>query len=312
MLYYPSKLIVPSRANIAIQTPWLAPIVWDRTFQIGILNQQFWLQNVSIGLVVFTTGACIAFLKVLLQTSETYFMQGHRVKYYPFNGQPASLPTLKPCKGRQMLCVQSGDDQPSFPASLCEGGGLPGLCLCEHHLLPHCGCEGPVLPVWHTASSRLWTPEKILGLWKAASATSLHFWGWGSLLWGKGTGDLQAHQVPLPGCDDGPSSLHRSDESYLNCLLYHKPTKVLSPGCVQHKQLMGKCLWESATIPGLTLTKTPERPQTASVAGMSSLFECCPRSWPRFTSVSMGFTFPMDWEKTLLGSPGLVHFKLLW
>ncbi|XP_008757480.1 histo-blood group ABO system transferase-like isoform X1 [Rattus norvegicus] len=133
MLYYPSKLIVPSRANIAIQTPWLAPIVWDRTFQIGILNQQFWLQNVSIGLVVFTTGACIAFLKVLLQTSETYFMQGHRVKYYPFNGQPASLPTLKPCKGRQMVILEIQASAHQLDTYVCRVEMISHLS--QHHFV---------------------------------------------------------------------------------------------------------------------------------------------------------------------------------
>ncbi|XP_051018038.1 histo-blood group ABO system transferase-like [Acomys russatus] len=107
MLYYQSNLIIPSSEDMVIQTPWLAPIVWDGTFQIQILNQQFWLQDVSIGLVVFATGKYVAFLKVFLQTAETYFMEGHKVKYYIFTDKPASVPLLKPHKGRQMVILEA-------------------------------------------------------------------------------------------------------------------------------------------------------------------------------------------------------------
>lgn len=34
-------------------TPWLAPIVWEGTFDIDILNEQFRLRNVTVGLTVF-------------------------------------------------------------------------------------------------------------------------------------------------------------------------------------------------------------------------------------------------------------------
>lgn len=34
-------------------TPWLAPIIWDGTFNIALLNEQFRLQNMTVGLTVF-------------------------------------------------------------------------------------------------------------------------------------------------------------------------------------------------------------------------------------------------------------------
>lgn len=41
------------RKDVLVLTPWLAPIVWEGTFNIDILNEQFRLQNVTVGLTVF-------------------------------------------------------------------------------------------------------------------------------------------------------------------------------------------------------------------------------------------------------------------
>lgn len=41
------------RKDVLVLTPWLAPIVWEGTFNIDILNEQFRLQNVRVGLTVF-------------------------------------------------------------------------------------------------------------------------------------------------------------------------------------------------------------------------------------------------------------------
>ncbi|XP_019494811.1 PREDICTED: histo-blood group ABO system transferase-like isoform X2 [Hipposideros armiger] len=44
---------LPSRKDVLVLTPWLAPIIWEGTFNIDILNEQFRQQNVTIGLTVF-------------------------------------------------------------------------------------------------------------------------------------------------------------------------------------------------------------------------------------------------------------------
>lgn len=41
------------RSDVLVLTPWLAPIIWEGTFNIDILNAQFRLQNVTVGLTVF-------------------------------------------------------------------------------------------------------------------------------------------------------------------------------------------------------------------------------------------------------------------
>ena len=42
-----------SREDVLVLTPWLAPIIWEGTFNIDILNEQFRLLNTTIGLTVF-------------------------------------------------------------------------------------------------------------------------------------------------------------------------------------------------------------------------------------------------------------------
>ncbi|XP_006171669.1 histo-blood group ABO system transferase-like [Tupaia chinensis] len=102
-------LLIPPRRDVLVVTPWLAPIVWEGTFNIDILNQQFRQQNATIGLTVFAVKKYIIFLKLFLETAETYFMVGHRVNYYIFTDQPKHVPQILLQKGRQMaiLRVQS-------------------------------------------------------------------------------------------------------------------------------------------------------------------------------------------------------------
>lgn len=42
-----------SRKDVLVLTPWLAPIIWEGTFNIDILNEQFRLRNTTVGLTVF-------------------------------------------------------------------------------------------------------------------------------------------------------------------------------------------------------------------------------------------------------------------
>ena len=49
----PVALSPCSREDVLVLTPWLAPIIWEGTFNIDIMNEQFMLQNTTIGLTVF-------------------------------------------------------------------------------------------------------------------------------------------------------------------------------------------------------------------------------------------------------------------
>ncbi|KAB0384200.1 hypothetical protein FD755_006117 [Muntiacus reevesi] len=102
MLNLQPDVLTPPRKDVLPVTPWLAPIIWDRTFNTDILNEQFQLQNITIGLTVFV---------LFLKTAEKYFMVGHRVNYYIFTDWPDYFPRIPLQKGRQIviLKVQSCD-----------------------------------------------------------------------------------------------------------------------------------------------------------------------------------------------------------
>ncbi|XP_036895527.1 histo-blood group ABO system transferase [Sturnira hondurensis] len=99
-------VLTPSRKDVLVLTPWLAPILWEGTFNIDILNEQFRLQNTTIGLTVFAIKSYIVFLKLFLETAEMYFMVGHRVNYYVFTDRPDYVPYLHLQRGRQIIILK--------------------------------------------------------------------------------------------------------------------------------------------------------------------------------------------------------------
>lgn len=112
MLNLQPDVLTPPRKDVPPVTPWLARIIWDRTFNTNILNEQFQLQNITIGLTVCCKKKCIFHLKLFLKTAEKYFMVGHRVNYYIFTDRPDYFPRISLQKGRQIviLKVQSCDN----------------------------------------------------------------------------------------------------------------------------------------------------------------------------------------------------------
>ncbi|XP_037676301.1 histo-blood group ABO system transferase 1-like [Choloepus didactylus] len=106
LLNFQPNLLLPCRHDVLVLTPWLAPIIWEGTFDIDILNEQFLLQNTTIGLTVFAIKKYIIFLRLFLESAEKNFMVGHRVNYYIFTDQPDLVPRLTLQKHRQMVVLQ--------------------------------------------------------------------------------------------------------------------------------------------------------------------------------------------------------------
>ncbi|KAB1274765.1 Histo-blood group ABO system transferase [Camelus dromedarius] len=48
MVYPQPHVLMPPRRDVLLVTPWLAPIIWDKTFNTDILNEQFRLQNATM------------------------------------------------------------------------------------------------------------------------------------------------------------------------------------------------------------------------------------------------------------------------
>ncbi|XP_043913992.1 histo-blood group ABO system transferase-like [Protopterus annectens] len=87
-------------------TPWFAPIVWEGTFNIDILNENFRQRNVTIGLTAFAVKKYTVFVETFIKTAEEHFMTGYKVNYYIFTDKPEALPTVSLKEGRKLIPVR--------------------------------------------------------------------------------------------------------------------------------------------------------------------------------------------------------------
>ncbi|XP_063288853.1 histo-blood group ABO system transferase-like isoform X2 [Pelobates fuscus] len=109
MLYEKPRALNPTRTDVVMMTPWLAPIMWNGTYNIDILNAQFHQRGVCIGLAMFAIKKYVVFLKQFIETAEKFFMVGHKVNYYILTDRVEEVRqynfTLG--EGRQLFTLQS-------------------------------------------------------------------------------------------------------------------------------------------------------------------------------------------------------------
>ncbi|XP_077161572.1 histo-blood group ABO system transferase-like isoform X2 [Paroedura picta] len=103
MVYTKAHIFKPLRTDVLTVTPWFAPIVWEGSYNLDILNEQFRQKNMTVGLTIFAIKKYVVFLQRFLETAETYFMVGHRVKYYVFTDRPEAVPNVTVKDGREIV-----------------------------------------------------------------------------------------------------------------------------------------------------------------------------------------------------------------
>ncbi|CAI5676722.1 unnamed protein product [Oreochromis niloticus] len=101
-LKYNQPSIVHGRADVVTVTPWLAPVVWEGTFNSFLLDSIYKRKNITIAATVFAVGKYIMFLKDFLQTSEEHFFVGFRVDFYVFTDRPNEVPKVNMAAGRKL------------------------------------------------------------------------------------------------------------------------------------------------------------------------------------------------------------------
>ncbi|XP_071981529.1 histo-blood group ABO system transferase isoform X2 [Engystomops pustulosus] len=106
MLYEQPKTMNPPRTDVLMVTPWFAPIVWDGTYNIDILNAQFHQRNVRVGLTVFAIKKYTVFLQRFIETAEKFFMVGHKVNYYVFTDRPNDIGNISLPEGRKVVILE--------------------------------------------------------------------------------------------------------------------------------------------------------------------------------------------------------------
>uniref|UniRef100_A0A6I8SB23 Uncharacterized protein n=1 Tax=Xenopus tropicalis TaxID=8364 RepID=A0A6I8SB23_XENTR len=104
-LHLENNIKLHRRSDVMVLTPWLAPIIWNGTYNINILNELFHLRRVRIGLTVFVIRKYKIFIKTLLQTAERFFMAGHKVHYYVFTDDVKAIPNITLKEGRHLVIL---------------------------------------------------------------------------------------------------------------------------------------------------------------------------------------------------------------
>uniref|UniRef100_A0A3Q3NJV4 Globoside alpha-1,3-N-acetylgalactosaminyltransferase 1 (FORS blood group) n=1 Tax=Labrus bergylta TaxID=56723 RepID=A0A3Q3NJV4_9LABR len=94
-----------SRTDVVTLTPWLAPVVWEGTFNPDLLDSIYQQQDISVAATVFAVGKYIMFLKNFLETAEEYFFVGFKVHIYVFTDRPDEVPQVKMAPGRQLTVL---------------------------------------------------------------------------------------------------------------------------------------------------------------------------------------------------------------
>ncbi|NXE68035.1 GBGT1 acetylgalactosaminyltransferase, partial [Calcarius ornatus] len=93
------------RQDVLTVTPWLAPIVWEGTFDPEILDSAYRPLNLTIGVTAFAVGKYTRFVRRFLDSAEQHFLRGYRVNYYIFTDSPQSIPQPQLQPGRSLVAV---------------------------------------------------------------------------------------------------------------------------------------------------------------------------------------------------------------
>ncbi|KAM5298562.1 histo-blood group ABO system transferase [Ctenodactylus gundi] len=259
----PKIVTLSSRKDVLVLTPWLAPIIWEGTFNIDILNQQFRLQNATVGLTMFAIKKYVVFLKLFLETAEQHFMVGHRVIYYVFTDRPAEVPHVRLAEGRQLVVLTVRNYTRWQDVSMHRMEMISRFAerrfrhevaylVCadvDMKFRDHVGVEiltplfGTLHPAFYASARQAFTYERRPQSRAYIPRDEGDFYYSGAFFGGSVAEVLRltraCHEAMVADKARGIEAVWH-DESHLNkYLLYHKPTKVLSPEYMWDQQLLG-------------------------------------------------------------------------
>ncbi|KAG8509437.1 Histo-blood group ABO system transferase 2 [Galemys pyrenaicus] len=253
-----------SRTDVLVLTPWLAPIVWEGTFDARVLDEEFRLRNASVGLTVFALKKYVVFLKLFLETAEQHFMAGHRVTYYVFTDRPADVPRVPLAPGRRLEVLEVPAAARWQDVSMGRMETIGRFCaqrfqrevdylVCadvDMRFADRVGVEilaplfGALHPGFYGASRRAFTYERRPQSRAYIPWDEGDFYYMGAFFGGS-VAEVQrlttaCHRAMAEDKARGLEAVWH-DESHLNrYLLDHKPAKVLSPEYLWDERLLGR------------------------------------------------------------------------
>ncbi|XP_073716726.1 globoside alpha-1,3-N-acetylgalactosaminyltransferase 1 isoform X2 [Misgurnus anguillicaudatus] len=92
-VFYEQPSVVRPEGIVTL-TPWLAPIVWEGTFDPKLIDPIYKQQNITIATTVFALGKYTQFLRTFLESAEKHYFVGFRVLYYVFTDNPEEVPLV--------------------------------------------------------------------------------------------------------------------------------------------------------------------------------------------------------------------------
>ncbi|XP_045569182.1 globoside alpha-1,3-N-acetylgalactosaminyltransferase 1-like [Salmo salar] len=105
-LLYKQPSVLVGRTDVVAVTPWLAPIVWEGTFDPDLVDIIYKSMNLTIATTVFAVGKYVRFLQDFLETAEKHFMVDFNVRYYVFTDRPDDVPSVNLSQGRHLSVIQ--------------------------------------------------------------------------------------------------------------------------------------------------------------------------------------------------------------
>uniref|UniRef100_K7FA26 ABO, alpha 1-3-N-acetylgalactosaminyltransferase and alpha 1-3-galactosyltransferase n=1 Tax=Pelodiscus sinensis TaxID=13735 RepID=K7FA26_PELSI len=107
-LSYPQPFVdKPQRTDVLVMSPWLAPIMWEGTFNRDILNAQYRplpLKSTTSP-SQFTVLRYIRFIQGFIGSANKYFLSGHRVNFYLFTDHPEKVPAMELASEKHLFII---------------------------------------------------------------------------------------------------------------------------------------------------------------------------------------------------------------
>ncbi|KAM9441353.1 globoside alpha-1,3-N-acetylgalactosaminyltransferase 1-like isoform 1-T2 [Clarias gariepinus] len=242
-----------SRPDIPTTSQWLAPIVWEGTFDLKMIDNIYKRQNITVATTVFALGKYVRFLQDFLESAERHFFVGYQVHYYVFTDRPDEVPIVKLGKGHQLTVKKTASSNRWQEISLRRMERIEKLieeeltdkadyifCLdVDSKFYAHWGAESlgdlvGVLHVWFFGSFKRWFPYERRPESQAyiPYGEGDYYYG-GAVFGGRPKNVLKLARTCRMQLEvDRANQIEAAwqEESHLNkYFLYNKPTKLLSP-----------------------------------------------------------------------------------
>uniref|UniRef100_G1RC29 Glycosyltransferase 6 domain containing 1 n=1 Tax=Nomascus leucogenys TaxID=61853 RepID=G1RC29_NOMLE len=100
------------RPDVITKTDWLAPILWEGTFNRRVLEKHYRRRNITVGLAIFATDRFAeGCLRLFLHSADKRFLTRHRVIFCMMVDAFFKLPDIRPSPLRTVKAFKVGTER---------------------------------------------------------------------------------------------------------------------------------------------------------------------------------------------------------